>query len=104
MTGLRDIFTELDTQITDTVKFGDRSITKIEGLGSIILICKSGEHHTLTGVYYIPRLKPSIISIDQLDEFNCHVFNNDGVLRIFDQDDQLLAKVTRDEYRWNESI
>jgi hypothetical protein len=39
MTGARDIFIELDLQIWGMVKFGDDSVTKIEGQGSIILAC-----------------------------------------------------------------
>jgi hypothetical protein len=39
MTGARDIFIELDLQIWGMVKFGDGSVTKIEGQGSIILAC-----------------------------------------------------------------
>jgi hypothetical protein len=56
MTGTNDFFTELDTQICGQVKFGDDSVTKIEGWGSILLTCKSGKHRTLTGVYTISRL------------------------------------------------
>jgi hypothetical protein len=54
MTESKDIFTELDTHVIGTVKFGDGSITKIEGKGSTLLTCKNGVHRTLTGVYYIP--------------------------------------------------
>jgi hypothetical protein len=97
MTGSKEIFVELDTQIYGTVKFGDGSITNIEGRGTIILTSKNGEHHALTGVYYIPRLKVSILSIGQLDETGCHVDINDGILRIFDQHGVLLAKVARDK-------
>jgi hypothetical protein len=63
MTGSRDIFAELNLQIRDTIKFSDGFVTKIEGRGSIILACKNGRHHTLTGVYYIPCLRASIISL-----------------------------------------
>jgi hypothetical protein len=50
----------------------------------------------LTGVYYIPRLKASILSIGQLDETGCRVDINGGILCIFDQHDVLLAKVAQD--------
>jgi hypothetical protein len=54
MSGSQEVFTELDMHITDTVKFGNGSITKIEGKGSILLTCKNGAHRTLMGVYLIP--------------------------------------------------
>ena len=32
-------------------------------MGSVIFTAKSGEHRMLTGVYYIPALRNSIISL-----------------------------------------
>ena len=46
-------------------------------------------------VYYIPQLRSSIISIGQLDERVSEVLIKDGVLRIRDREQQLLAKVKR---------
>jgi hypothetical protein len=80
MTGSREIFVELDSHVTGTVKFGDGSIMKIEGRGSILLTCKNITYCTLTGVYYIPRLTPSIISVSQFDESGCHIAINKGIL------------------------
>jgi hypothetical protein len=99
MTGSKEIFAELDSQDTDTVKFGDGSITKIEGRGSILLTCKNDTHHTLTRVYYIPRLRANIISVGQLHESGCRVTINEGILRIYNPSRHLLAKVTWDSYR-----
>jgi hypothetical protein len=96
MTGSREIFAELDLQICSMVKFGDGSITQIEGRGNIILTCKNGGHHTLIGVFYIPRLKASIISLRQLDEMGCRIDINHSVLWIYDQHGLLLVKVQSD--------
>ena len=49
----------------------------------------------LTGVYYIPALRNSIISLGQLDESGSRVVIDSGVLRIWDHRRQLLAKVVR---------
>jgi hypothetical protein len=46
-------------------------------------------------VYYIPQLHSSIISIGQLDERGSEVLIKDGVLRIRDREQRLLAKVKR---------
>jgi hypothetical protein len=81
------------------VKFDDGSITKIEGRGSIILTCKNDAHHTLTRVYYISRLRASIISVGQLHESGCHIAINEGILRIYNPSGHLLAKVTWDSCR-----
>jgi hypothetical protein len=85
MTGARDAFTELDTSIQGTVKFGDGSVVSIEGCGSILFEAKTGEHQRLSGVYYIPRLTANIVSLRQLDEGGCKVDIDDGILRIWDQ-------------------
>jgi transposase InsO family protein len=49
----------------------------------------------LTGVYYIPALRNSIISLGQLDENGSCVEIKDRVMRIWDRHRRLLAKVTR---------
>jgi hypothetical protein len=81
MTNSKLLFSLLNTQIYDTVKFSDGSITKIEGWGSILLNYKNGEHRVLTGVYYIPRLKASI---GQHDEIDCRIDTSGGILHILD--------------------
>jgi hypothetical protein len=99
MTGLREIFTELDSQVYGTVKMGDGVITNIEGRRSIVLVCKNGKHRTLTRVFYTPRLKASILSVGKIDESDCRVVINRGVLRVYDQAGHLLAKVVQDDSR-----
>jgi hypothetical protein len=49
----------------------------------------------LAGVYYIPALRNSIISLGQLDENGSCVEIKDKVMRIWDRHRRLLAKVTR---------
>jgi hypothetical protein len=61
MTGRREFFTELDSDVRGSVKFGDASGLEIKGVGSVIFA--AGEHRLLTGVYYIPALRNSIISL-----------------------------------------
>ena len=50
MTGSKDSFSELDGDVTGTVKFGDGSRVAIQGRGTIIFRCQNGEHHALTDV------------------------------------------------------
>jgi hypothetical protein len=47
-------------------------------------------------VYFIPRLKSSIVSLRQLDETGCRINIDRGVLRICDEHGHLLAKVPRE--------
>jgi hypothetical protein len=65
MTGSRAAFiNNLDTSITGMVHFGNSSVIRIEGCGTILFACKIGEHHALDNIYYIPRLTAHIINIE----------------------------------------
>jgi len=96
MTGRRDLFSDLNTDVRGTVRFGDASKVEIKGVGSIVFEAKTGEHRVLHGVYFIPALKNSIMSLGQLDENGSKVVIDDGVLRIWERSSgRLLAKVRR---------
>jgi len=71
----------------------------IRGRGTVLFRCRNGEHRALTNVYWIPQLKTSIISLEQLDERGAEVVIKGGVLRICDQERRLLAKVTKSKNR-----
>ena len=51
MTGSKDSFSELDDDVTGTVKFGDGSRVAIRGRGTIIFRCQNREHRALMDVY-----------------------------------------------------
>jgi hypothetical protein len=81
------------------VKFGDGSHMEIRGRGTIVFKCQNGAHRALADVYFIPKLRSSIISIGQLDKRGCQVLIDDGVLRVRDKDHHLLAKINRSTNR-----
>lgn len=60
-------FTELDSNIKCSVKFGDNSVVDICGHGMVLFTCHDGKHRLLTDVYYIPRLRNNIVNLRQLD-------------------------------------
>jgi hypothetical protein len=99
MTGRREFFTELDSSIRGSVKFGDASDVEIKGADSVVFTATSGEHMLFTGVYYIPALRNSIISLGQLDDNGSRVEVEQGVMRIWDPSRRLLAKVRRSPNR-----
>jgi hypothetical protein len=99
MTNQREFFTELDSDVRGSVKFGDAFGVEIKCVGSVIFAAESGEHRLLTGVYYIPSLRNSIISLGQLDESGSRVEIKNGVMRIWDRHHRLLAKGTRSTNR-----
>jgi hypothetical protein len=99
MTGRGNMFSELDRAVQGTVKFGDGSVVNICGKGTIIFSERHGEHKVLMGVYWIPCLKNSIISVGQMDEGDARVLIEGGVLRVWDRRHRLLAWVQRTENR-----
>ena len=50
MTGSKAAFSELNDDMTDTVKFDDGSRVAIRGHDTIIFRCQNGEHLALTDV------------------------------------------------------
>jgi transposase InsO family protein len=97
MMGRGNMFSELDRVVQGTVKFGHGSVVNICGKGTIIFSGHHSEHEALTGVYWIPRLKNSIISIGQMDEGGTHVLIEGGVLQVWDRRHRILARVQRTE-------
>lgn len=95
MSGDHAVFTDLDTGVVGSVKFGDGSNIHICSQGIVLFTCKTGEHRAITEVYSIPRLRMHIIILGQLDENGCQVLIQQGVLHIRDRQRQLLAKVQR---------
>jgi hypothetical protein len=77
------------------VHFRDGSVVEIEGIGTVLFACRNGEHRSLTRVYLISMLTMNIISLGQLDEIGYEVMIYRGVMRLWDEQKKLLAKVQR---------
>jgi hypothetical protein len=93
MTGVRAVFSEIDLRVHGTVRFGDGSVTNIEGRDMILVKCKTGGHKGLTGVYYIPRLKANIVSLGQMEEAGYKIILESGFLKLWNRAGTLAAKV-----------
>jgi len=84
MIGRRELFTDLDGDMRSSMRFGDVSKVDIQGVSSIAFEGKNGEQWVLHGVFYIPALKNSIMSLGRLDKDGSEVRIKDGMLRIWD--------------------
>lgn len=93
MSGCRSAFRELDTRVLGSVRFGDDSMARIEGRGTVVLECKNGEPKSLEGVYYILQLTTNIVCIGQFNEARYKIDIDGGIMRIREPDGRLLAKV-----------
>ena len=95
ITGHREKFESLDRTIKGEVKFGDGSLVKIEGKGSIRTACKNGATRILQGVYFIPTLRSNIISLGQLSEEGNRVVIDGKYLWVYDSCGRSLIQVKR---------
>jgi hypothetical protein len=95
MTGERAAFVDLDETVRDNVKFGDGSVVQIMGKGTIAFSIEGGPQRAFSDVYFIPRLKSSVVRLGQLDEHACDIRIKHGVLTIHDRHGNLIAKVNR---------
>jgi hypothetical protein len=99
MSGNEKMFSELDSSIKGTVRFGDGSIVEVRGRGSVLFSCHSGKQYVLKNVYFIPKLRSNIVSLGQLDEEGCKSVLNRGFLSVFDRSGELLARALRTRNR-----
>ena len=99
MTGDDSVFAELDRSVSGKVRFGDGSIVKIRGRGTVMFAIDNDRHRELLGVYRIPKLKSNIISIGQLDEIGFPTHVEHGYMSVRDRDKVLIAKVPRTKNR-----
>ncbi|GJS54432.1 zinc finger, CCHC-type containing protein [Tanacetum coccineum] len=99
MTGIREHFKELDEKVSGKVRFGDGSYIEIKRKGSIIIECDDEKQRIISHVYYIPDLKSNLLSLGQFTEIGCKVVMEDDELRLYDMDNQIFMKVTRQKNR-----
>ncbi|XP_073355479.1 uncharacterized protein [Aegilops tauschii subsp. strangulata] len=99
MTGDKDQFSELRVSVGRTVRFSDGRTVDIAGRGTLLFELKNGGHKVLTDVYYIPKLKSSIICLGQLEERGCKIVLEDGYLWGYDRQRMLIMKVQRSPNR-----
>nr|GEX37060.1 zinc finger, CCHC-type [Tanacetum cinerariifolium] len=99
MTRVREHFKEIDEKVSGKVKFGDGSYIEIKGKGSIIIECDDEKQRVISHVYYIPDLKSNLLSLGQFTEIGCKVVMEDDELRLYDMDNKIFMKVTRQRNR-----
>ncbi|KAM0008922.1 putative RNA-directed DNA polymerase [Helianthus debilis subsp. tardiflorus] len=99
MTGIKEMFAELDENVTGFVRFGDGSRVQIRGKGIVLFDCKNGDQFMVRGVYYIPALNSNIISLGQMTEEGYEVLMRREFLRMYDEQGKLIMKVQRSSNR-----
>jgi hypothetical protein len=93
MSWCRAAFMKIDTVVLGTVRFGDDSVARIEGRGTVVFMCKNDESQPFDGVYFIPRLTTNIVSISQLYKIGYRIDIDTVVIKIQKPGGVQLAKV-----------
>lgn len=99
MTGSKELFAELDENVTGQVRFGDGSKVQIKGKGTLLCDCKNGDQFVIQDVYYIPALHSNIISLGQMTEEGYDVAMKKDLLKMHDEAGRLIMKVQRSKNR-----
>nr|GEU39745.1 zinc finger, CCHC-type [Tanacetum cinerariifolium] len=99
MAGVREHFKELDENVSGKIRFGDGSYIEIKGKGSILIECDDEKQRIISHVYYIPSLKSNLLSLGQFTKIGCKVVMEDDELRLYDMDNKIFMKVTRQRNR-----
>nr|GEY24723.1 ribonuclease H-like domain, reverse transcriptase, RNA-dependent DNA polymerase [Tanacetum cinerariifolium] len=99
MTGVREHFKELDENVNGKVRFGDSSYIEIKGKCSILIECDDKKQRIISHVYYIPSLKSKLLSLGQFTKIGCKIVIEDDELRLYDMDNKIFMKVTRQRNR-----
>jgi hypothetical protein len=99
MSRCQEAFMKIDTAVINTMGFSDDLVAQIEGRGTVVFVCKSGESRSFDGVYFIPRLMTNIMSVGQLDEIGYKIDIATGMMKIWEPGGVLLAKVKREVNR-----
>nr|GEY60490.1 zinc finger, CCHC-type [Tanacetum cinerariifolium] len=95
----REHFKELEEEVSGKVRFGDGSYIEIKRKGSILIECDDEKQRIISHVYYIPDLKSNLLSLGQFTEIGCKVVIEDDELRLYDMDNKISMKVTRQRNR-----
>ena len=68
MSSSKNLVVNLNQSIRTEVNLGTKNTMDVDGKGVIKILTKQGEPKTISKVYYVPSLKPNLISVGQLTE------------------------------------
>lgn len=85
MCGKREFFSDFEGNFREKVKLGDNSSMDVMGKGNVRMLV-NGFVQIITGVFYVPGLKNSLISIGQLAEKGLAILIQQGTCKIYHPD------------------
>jgi len=91
MSGNKYLFKEIQKIEDIHVAFGDVSKVEVKGRGTISYLQKDDLIGSIQDVYYVPNFKTNILSMGQLTQKCYSIFLKDRLLRLKDNQGQLVA-------------
>ena len=95
MTSKRSYFHSFDENQQGVIRFGDESLVRFEGKGSLFLNYLDGEEIKLEGVVFVPSLRVNILSLGKLDKDGFTSTLGGVVLSIFNKEGKNLQEFGR---------
>ena len=95
MTSKKSYIHSIDENQHGLIRFGDESLEKFEGKGSIFLNYLDGEEIKLEGVLFVPSIKVNILSLGKLDDDGFTSTLGGGVLSIFDKEGKQFERIRK---------
>ncbi|CAA7062683.1 unnamed protein product [Microthlaspi erraticum] len=82
MTYKREWFEDLDEEAAGSVRMGNKTVSKVKGVGTIRLKNEAGLSVLLTNVRYIPEMDRNLLSLGTFEKAGYKFESEDGVLSI----------------------
>eukprot|EP00268_Persea_americana_P036380 TRINITY_DN3586_c0_g1_i10.p1 TRINITY_DN3586_c0_g1~~TRINITY_DN3586_c0_g1_i10.p1 ORF type:complete len:412 (-),score=71.57 TRINITY_DN3586_c0_g1_i10:714-1949(-) len=92
MCGKKELFFYFDGSFRETLKLGDNSSMDMMGKGNIRMFV-NGFVQIITGVFYIPSLKNSLLSIGQLAEKGLAILIQRGTCKLYHPEKGLIMEI-----------
>ena len=82
MCGDRTMFSEIDDRFRQLVRLGNNTWMNVIGKGRVKLLLNE-INYAMSKVYYVPKLKNNLLSIEQLQEKGLAILIQGGVCKIY---------------------
>jgi len=90
MTHKRDWFEELSENAGGSVRMGNKTTSKVRGIGSVRIKNEDGSTVLLTNVRYIPDMDRNLLSMGTLEDLGCSFESKNGTLLVKEEARTLL--------------
>ncbi|KAG7554353.1 GAG-pre-integrase domain [Arabidopsis suecica] len=91
MTHKREWFENLDEEAGGSVRMGNKTVSRVKGVGSIRLINEAGLTVVLTNVRYVPEMDRNLLSLGTFEKAGYRFESENGILSIKAGDSMFLT-------------